>query len=346
MAPKPLALTRVFRRAGRRTNVALLMVLLGAFASGWLAFAAGTPVPATLATVAHGLFGLGVVALMPWKSVIAGRASRIPWPAWALTALLLACLVAGFVQFFAGFTAFARLGALGQLSPIQLHVGAALVAVPLFGWHVLRRRPQRLRRSDLSRRNLLRAAAVTVGVVAGYPLGAALARVTRGTAGRVSTGSGRLAADDIPATIWLLDRVPAIDPAAHRVDVAGRPVSLAELDRSATPVLARLDCTSGWYAVATWTGTRVSDLLSPEQLAGAVSIEVTSVTGYTRRFPAAEASTLWLATRCEGRPLSPGTGAPVRLVAPHRRGFWWVKWVRSVRLSAEPAWLQPPFPLQ
>jgi hypothetical protein len=341
-----MASTRVFRRAGRRTNAALLMLVLGAFASGWFAFAAGTPVPATLATVAHGLFGLGVVALLPWKSVIARRASRIPWAAWALTALLLACLVAGFVQFFGGYTAFARLGPLAQLSPIQLHVGAALVAVPLFGWHVLRRRPQRLRGSDLSRRNLLRAGALTVGVVAAYPLGAALARVTRGAVGRVSTGSGRLAAHDIPATIWLFDRVPAIDPAAHRVDVAGRPVSVAELERAATPVLARLDCTSGWYAVATWTGTRLSELLSPELLAEATSIEVTSVTGYTRRFGAAEASSLWLATRCEGRPLSPGTGSPVRLVVPHRRGFWWVKWVGSVRVSPDPAWLQPPFPPQ
>ena len=338
--------SRVFRRAGRRTNAALLMLMLAAFASGWFAFAAGTPVPATLATVAHGLFGLGIVVLMPWKSVIAGRASRIPWPASALTALLLVCLVAGFVQFFGGYTAFARLGVPSVLSPIQVHVGAALVAVPLFGWHVLRRRRQRLRRSDLSRRNLLGAGALTVAVVAAYPLTTALARLTRGAAGRVSSGSGRLPADDIPATIWLLDRVPAIDPAGHRVDVAGHPVTVADLERAATPVRARLDCTSGWYAVATWTGTRVSDLLSPEQLAGATSIEITSVTGYTRRFGAAEASSLWLATRCDGQPLSPGTGSPVRLVVPHRRGFWWVKWVHSVRLSPTPAWWQSPFPPQ
>jgi hypothetical protein len=30
---------------------------------------------------------------------------------------------------------------------------------------------------------------------------------------------------------------------------------------------------------------------------------------------------------------------------PHRRGFWWVKWVESVKLSDLPAWGQSPFPL-
>jgi DMSO/TMAO reductase YedYZ molybdopterin-dependent catalytic subunit len=52
-----------------------------------------------------------------------------------------------------------------------------------------------------------------------------------------------------------------------------------------------------------------------------------------------------LATHLDGVPLDPGNGAPVRLVAAGRRGFWWVKWVTSVRPSPRPAWWQPPFPL-
>jgi DMSO/TMAO reductase YedYZ molybdopterin-dependent catalytic subunit len=71
-----------------------------------------------------------------------------------------------------------------------------------------------------------------------------------------------------------------------------------------------------------------------------------SMTGYRRRFPAEEAGSLWLATGYQGEPLQPAHGAPVRLVAPHRRGFWWVKWVASVRLSDIPALAQSPFPLQ
>ncbi|MET0695754.1 MAG: molybdopterin-dependent oxidoreductase [Propionibacteriaceae bacterium] len=332
--------TRVFRRAGRRTNAALFLLCLGAFASGWVAFAFGTPVPATLATVAHGLFGLGVVVLVPWKSVIIRRSSAIPWAGWALMILIVVCLVAGFVQFFVGYGSFLR------LSPIQLHVGAALIAVPLFTWHVVHRRRQRLRSSDLSRRALLRTGAFTLGVGAAYAAGIGVANATRGAAGRVSTGSGRVAAADIPATIWLFDRVPELDPFAHRVDVAGRRFGLADLEAAATTVLARLDCTSGWYAQATWSGVPLSELIDPERLSQAASIEVTSVTGYSRRFPVAEAGDLWLATRVEGQRLSTGTGSPVRLVAPSRRGFWWVKWVASVRLSDQPAWAQLPFPPQ
>jgi DMSO/TMAO reductase YedYZ molybdopterin-dependent catalytic subunit len=111
-------------------------------------------------------------------------------------------------------------------------------------------------------------------------------------------------------------------------------------------VAARLDCTSGWYTDAEWTAVSLAELLPPEQLAAAASIEVVSVTGYRRRFPADEAGSLWLATGYQGEALQPGHGAPVRLVAPDRRGFWWVKWVASVKLSDTPALAQSPFPLQ
>src|SRR5262245_20692712 len=43
--------TRVPRRAGRRTNLALLVVLPAAFVTGWLAFGTGTFWPARVVTV-------------------------------------------------------------------------------------------------------------------------------------------------------------------------------------------------------------------------------------------------------------------------------------------------------
>ncbi|WP_407647156.1 molybdopterin-dependent oxidoreductase [Goekera deserti] len=52
-----------------------------------------------------------------------------------------------------------------------------------------------------------------------------------------------------------------------------------------------------------------------------------------------------LATDAGDAPLAARHGAPVRLVAPGRRGFWWVKWVTSVELSDRPPWWQSPFPL-
>src|SRR5918997_1267247 len=139
------------RRAGRRTNVALLILLVGAFLSGWAAFAVGTDLPSRLATVGHGLLGLGVVVLTPWKTVVARRAPALRVASLALAAVVVACLVAGFVEVFAGY------GLLAGVSPIQVHVGAAFVAVPLLAWHLVRhRRGQSLRHTDLGRRQLRR----------------------------------------------------------------------------------------------------------------------------------------------------------------------------------------------
>lgn len=328
------------RRAGRRTNVALLIVLVGAFASGWGAFAAGTEVPARLATVGHGLLGLAVVVLTPWKTVVVRRAPALRVASLTLAAVIVVCLVAGFVQVVAGYGLFAG------LSPIQVHVGAACVAVPLLAWHLLRHRGQALARTDLRRRQLLRTAGFTIGIGAVYAAMEGTGQLLLlPSARRTASGSHRLPATAIPATSWLFDRVPSLS-ADHAVLVDGAPVPVADLAARGGPVRARLDCTGGWFADAEWSGVALSALLPPERLAAAGSILVTSVTGYSRRFPVADADALWLATRIEGRPLTRGGGDPVRLVAPGRRGFWWVKWVGTVELSEAPAYAQPPFPLQ
>jgi hypothetical protein len=328
------------RRAGRRTNVALLVVLVGAVATGVLAFAAGTPIPARLATVVHGLFGLAVVLLVPWKAVIVRRAPTLRIASLALIVLMAACIASGLVEVFVGY------GVIWRLSPMQVHVGSAAVAAPLVAWHVLRHRRQRLRRLDLSRRTLLRTGVLAAGVAATYAALEGLGRLAgSASASRIATGSHHIRPDAIPATIWLFDQVPA-PGAGDRVHVAGTELSGADLTSRSTTVKARLDCTSGWYTDAEWTAVSLADLLHPEQLAAAASIEVVSITGYRRRFPADEARSLWLATGYQGQPLRSAHGAPVRLVAPHRRGFWWVKWVASVNLSDVPAVVQSPFPLR
>jgi hypothetical protein len=327
----------LLRRAGRRTNLALLVLLIGAFISGWVAFAVAEPIPAALVTVAHGLLGLGVVVLVPWKAVVVRRARGVRASSLVLVVAIAACLAGGFVLVFAGYV-----DVLGY-TPIQLHVGAALVAVPLFVLHVVRHRHRQVpRRRDLNRRALLRTAGFAAAAAAGYAALEGLGRLAGSpSAQRIATGSHPLAPADVPATSWLFDRVPALDPRTHRIDVAGRSMSVAELAALAGPVAARLDCTSGWYADEVWTAVRL-DRIVPAPAAG---LEVVSVTGYSRLFPAAEAAQLWLAVAGEGV-LRAGRGAPVRLVAPGRRGFWWVKWVAEVRLVGTSAWLQPPFPLQ
>jgi DMSO/TMAO reductase YedYZ molybdopterin-dependent catalytic subunit len=72
---------------------------------------------------------------------------------------------------------------------------------------------------------------------------------------------------------------------------------------------------------------------------------VHSVTGYWIRYPASDIDRLLLATNVGGAPLSAGHGYPLRLIAPGRRGYWWVKWVDRIELQATPWWWQPPFPV-
>jgi len=105
---------------------------------------------------------------------------------------------------------------------------------------------------------------------------------------------------------------------------------------------ATLDCTGGWFTTQTWSGTRLDQLLD---MTTGQSLMVRSTTGYWRRFPIEHAPRLLLATRVAGELLPDGNGGPVRLVAPGRRGYWWVKWVDAIEVDDRPPWLQPPLPV-
>ena len=336
----------------RRTNLALLVVLLAALGTGGLAFAAGTgwgrPV-----VIGHALAGLAVLVLAPWKSAIvrrglARRSGPGRWASLTFGVLVLAAVAAGLAH------ATGALAGLGPVSAMQLHVGAALVAAPLLAWHTAARGGIRARRTDLSRRALLRAGAVAAraGLLLLAVEGATRLASLPG-ARRRFTGSLEVAGPArIPVTQWLDDRVQVLDPAAWRLRVSAgdttREWTYEELAGFADRVEAVLDCTGGWYARATWEGVRLDRLLPPgalERAGATASLVVASATGYRRRLPLADAGTLLLATRLDGRPLGAGHGFPARLVAPGRRGFWWVKWVVSVDLDPTPWWRQPPFPL-
>ncbi|MGI8721872.1 MAG: molybdopterin-dependent oxidoreductase [Geodermatophilaceae bacterium] len=333
-----------FRRAGRRTNLALFVALVGSFVTGWLAFGIGTPVPAAITTVAHGVTGLALVVLIPWKNAVIARAPRKAIASLTMLGILALCLVAGVVAVLGGFRTYAG------LTPMQIHVGAALIAVPLIGWHVVsHHRRQGPRRTDLSRRHLLQTTGLAASAGAAYLVVEGASRLTGSPAAdRRATGSHELAPAQMPVTIWLFDDVPALDPTIHVVTIDGQPYSNVALSQwpTAAEVVATLDCTNGWYARATWRGVPLTDLLDPTRVRSASSIWVTSTTGYDRRFPVGDAGELWLATELNGRPLTPGHGAPVRLIAPGRRGFWWVKWVDTVELREDPWWWQSPFPTQ
>ncbi|MEJ7654115.1 MAG: molybdopterin-dependent oxidoreductase [Chloroflexia bacterium] len=142
-----------------------------------------------------------------------------------------------------------------------------------------------------------------------------------------------------PTTSWVADapRVLAADGYSLTVDgLVARPAVL-DLDalQAGDALTALLDCTGGFYSTQEWQGASLARLLeAAEPQAGATRVRVVSHTGYRWSFPIEEARGFLLATHVGGEPLSHDHGAPVRLVAPGRRGFQWIKWVVRIEVHS------------
>jgi hypothetical protein len=339
-------LRTLLRPPGRQTNQALLVVLLFTFGTGVATVAIGSPDGAWVA-VGHGICGLAVVLLIPWKSrVVRGglrRARLTRWLSLLLATLALFTLIAGL-----GY-ATGLVRSIAGMPGLWVHIAVALLLVPLVVWHVWARGIRR-RRADLSRRALLRGGVLAVGAAGLYVVGEATVRVL-GLPGvrRRFTGSYETASfrpEAMPSTSWLLDAVPGVDPDRWRLTVKDgqgpRELTLAQLTAHGTQVRATLDCTSGWYSHQDWTGVPLVTLL--HRGPGTQSVYVHSVTGYWVRLPIHDLDRLLLATQVGGAPLSADHGFPARLVAPGRRGYWWVKWVDRIEVQTTPSWWQPLFP--
>jgi DMSO/TMAO reductase YedYZ molybdopterin-dependent catalytic subunit len=335
----------------RWTNLALFVLLGLAFVSGWVALFYDTA-PSRASLILHAVSGYAIVALTPWKAVIAAHGIERRRPGWwaslLFTGLVIVSIGAGVLH------STGLLLGVGAISAMEVHIGAALAAVPFVIWHVITRRIP-VRAVDLSRRSLLRAGAVLAGAGLVYGAGEATVRLLRlpGSLRRFtgSYESGSLQAAQLPVTQWLFDAVPAIDPATWRLAVQSgetiREWTYDELLRFDDRVQATLDCTGGFYSTQDWSGVWLSRLLDIAPSSGAGrSLHVRSSTGYDRRFAAGDANRLLIATRLSGMPLDPGHGFPARLVAPDLRGYWWVKWLSTITLDDLPSWWQLPFPAQ
>jgi DMSO/TMAO reductase YedYZ molybdopterin-dependent catalytic subunit len=330
--------------SSRLANLTLLVAVPSAVATGFTMFMLGSG-PVWPVAVIHGVVALLVVVLVPWKSVVVRRGLRRPRRG-RVTSMVL-----GFGVLLALVTGVAHVAGVvlagSPLTTMQVHVGAGLLGGVLTVAHARRRRV-RPRRTDLSRRSFVRLTVLTC-VAGALEAGVqATGAFTAQPGTRRPTGSFRLASSavtDIPATSWLLDRVPTIDAARWRLTVASggssRDWSLAELAQWDDRQVAVLDCTGGWWTEQVWSGVRLIRLLPP----GATgTVEVTSATGYSRRLPLTDE--LLVATGIRGDRLSPAHGWPARLVVPGRRGFHWVKWVGRIDHDDRPWWAEPPLPLQ
>jgi molybdopterin-dependent oxidoreductase-like protein protein len=332
----------------RWTNLALFVVMGVAFFTGWLAFFYAAA-PSRGSLIVHAVSGYAIIALTPWKSAIAvhGVKRRIRgwWASLLLTVLVVVSVLAGILH------SSGLLVSLGQVSAMEVHVGAALVALPFALWHFIARRIP-IRAVDLSRRGFLRATTLLAGTGLAYATAEmAIHALNLPGARRQLTGSyefGSMQPAELPVTQWMFDQVPVVDPTRWRLEVSWpggrRAWTYEDLLAFDDQMEATLDCTGGFYSTQRWSGALLGRLIP----AGVrpVSLHVRSLTGYDRRFSIDGADRLLLATRLGGEQLEPGHGFPVRLVAPNQRGYWWVKWVASMALDQVPAWWQLPFPTQ
>jgi hypothetical protein len=328
---------------GRRTNLALAGLLVGAVITGLASQAIGVDWPLDMAVV-HGALALGILLLSPWKSTIVrrGLGKRKPGRLFSLTLLTAVSitLISGLVH------SHGEVSRIGPFTVMQIHVGGAVLALVLAVDH-FRRHPVKPRHFDLDRRAFLRTSVLAAAAAAGWLLweGTLEALEAPGSRRRFTgmheRGSGDPA--DLPTTSWFDDPVPRIQAEDWSVEIPGRVLTLAQLEAMPQETfLAVLDCTGGWYSEQQWSGVRLDRLVDTGH---GRSFVVWSATGYARRFPMRDLERTWLVTRHGGEALSPGHGFPARIVAPDRRGFWWVKWVTRIEISPIPWWLQSPFPL-
>jgi hypothetical protein len=323
----------------------LILVLLGVI-TGLCSFLVGDS-QGRLLFVAHGALGIALAGVLVAKLrrvtplVISPRHQRLVMVAGMLTAIA------------ASVTVGIGLWWVVVQSPIDypngmiLHTTAGFVLLGACLWHlVLRYRPL-TKRDVRDRRSLLQLMAILVGSGAIWA-GLETTQHAVGTPGsrRRFTGS-RLASDAVgepfPVTMWMFDRPDPVDLESYVLEVSGAVniplrVDMDELSQLAQSRLrATLDCTGGWYSEQEWRGVLVGELLAQAQpQAAALFVRFRSVTGYRWSLPLVEAANTILATHVGDAALSHGHGAPLRLVAPGRRGFQWVKWVVSVEVLEQP----------
>lgn len=335
-------------------NAILLALIAFELISGLLGLVTGNPDFAIYIQL-HRISGYGILALLGWKTVnitysLRGRRSAGPRLAsLALAGTLIAVLALGYAWSWVGPFGFA------WFSGVSWHIYMGVLLTPLVVWHANHLTRRFSIRHWSERRTFLKLAGIgALGFVA-WQVSEQTSRVA-GLSGANRRFTGSYEADSysgnaFPRVSWLNDNPSPIDPSTWKLIVKGAgdervAYTLDDLTSDAE-VTATIDCTGGWHSTQIWRGVRLSDLLdamTPDKSARSVTFR--SITGYYRRFALDDARDFILATSVGGETLSHGHGFPLRLVAPGRRGFEWVKWVTELEVSATPSWLQPPLPLQ
>ena len=155
----------------------------------------------------------------------------------------------------------------------------------------------------------------------------------------------------LPSSGWRIysvaDHLPAFDPSTWRLDVGGLVGTPRTLDYGELRALPRVEQVSTFHCVTGWTvrnvhwaGVRVSDVIGPAApRSSARAIRFVSAEEPYDDYLTLEQAALphvLLAYEMDGKPLSRGHGAPLRLVIPEMYGYKNVKWLTRVELVAHP----------
>ena len=340
-------------------NILLLILGTVELATGLMGLIWGSPDRA-IALQIHRIVGFSIALVLLWKArnILPPLRRRSRWKRQPVNftiftvalSLLLASLLLGLTWSNVG--SFYFLG----FSGVSWHIYLSVALVPLVAWHVVFHRWSLRPRFWADRRVFLKYGGITVGGLIFWRLSeTALSAWSLPGMNRRFTGSYHAASfsgNAFPAVSWLNDRPEPVDSESWRLSVVGlvdTPLHINFRDVSAytKTVTATIDCTGGWYSTQEWVGMPLKELLDRAGVKeGAASVTVRSVTGYYRRFSLAEIREYILGTTVGGERLSHWHGFPLRLVAPGKRGYDWVKWVERVEVNDTSKWLQPPLPLQ
>jgi DMSO/TMAO reductase YedYZ molybdopterin-dependent catalytic subunit len=330
----------------RLTDWALALGAALALGTGVLSLVSGHP-EQWLVFAAHGVAGLWL-ALLLWGKLRRVLPRLIRPRRWDRRTAL-GALALGGVGLALGSGIWWVLGgsfALAGFGLLNWHILLGFLLAVAVGGHMLARaRPLRLR-DVRGRRQVLRFGALLGGAVALWPAQQVIERaLALPGARRRFTGSrdaGSFTGNAFPATSWVADAPRLIAPEDWRLRVDGAvadplSVTYADLIPASDELVATLDCTSGFYSTQRWSGLRVGRVLDRAAMAPeAAWISFVSVTGYRWTLPLNEARGALLATHVTDEPLTHEHGGPVRLVAPGRRGFQWVKWVTRIEVRMAP----------
>ena len=136
-----------------------------------------------------------------------------------------------------------------------------------------------------------------------------------------------------------------IDQATYKLTIDGlvdHPLSLSYTDLLAYPQISQLmdlNCVEGWNFTAKWTGPALNDIfkdagVKPEAVI-AIFYTADVPQGYTSLdLSYINTSNIILGMKLNDITLPPDRGFPFQVVANHKFGYKWAKWVTRIELSS------------